>query len=311
MRLRLLALTIAMPFLMGCPSAAQPAPHAGDASTADVQGLRITPDVIYHHKAGVALTFDVYQPEESNGAAVIFVNSGGWRAHWGWRQWQVTENPKQAPSLRSRGELHSGMGQFYFRPLFACGFTVFAVRHGSSPWFRMPEIVNDLRWAIHFIRGRAPDYAVDPDRIGIWGGSAGGHLSLLLATTGNDRKRVDFSESTPPREPLAAVVAYFPPSDLKRLFDFLTREVRDRFPATYMEAEEYPVYSPLSHVSSDDPPTLIIHGDKDTLVPLIEGTSMHKALTDSGVVSRMVVIPGAGHVFTGADAETALKESIA
>ena len=65
------------------------------------------------------------------------------------------------------------------------GFTVFAVRHGSSPLFKVPDAVDDVRRATRYIKANAREWGVDPDRLGVFGGSAGGHLSLMLGTTGD------------------------------------------------------------------------------------------------------------------------------
>jgi acetyl esterase/lipase len=128
---------------------------------------KIIADVVYGHKDGLALTFDVFRPtEEANGAGGLFMVSGGWRSSW-------------SPPQRAVGR---------FRPLLNKGFTVFAVRHGSSPKYNIPEVVADVRRSVRFIRLHAADYKVDPDRLGVYGGSAGGHLSLVLGTTSDDGK---------------------------------------------------------------------------------------------------------------------------
>ncbi|GIW99721.1 MAG: hypothetical protein KatS3mg111_3054 [Pirellulaceae bacterium] len=239
-------------------------------------------DVVYGHKAGMALTFDVLQPDDANGAGVLFIVSGGWVSRW--------MPPEQEID--------------FLRPLLDRGYTVFAVRHGSSPKFVIPEIVPDVRRAVRFIRLHAQQWGVDPNRLGASGWSAGGHLALMLGTTGDDGdpNSTDPVEGTSSR--VQAVVAYFPPTDLRPYVQ--DDEFPRRFPALKFEVEKAPDFSPLLQVSADDAPALLIHGDQDTLVPLWHSEKMVKALETAGVETRLLVIAGAGHGFAGEAADRAL-----
>jgi pimeloyl-ACP methyl ester carboxylesterase len=277
-----------------------------------LKGEGVTTDVVYGHKAGMALTFDVYRPRTPNGAAVISVLSGGWQSGWdSLRQFQ--EMPDGSFRLLTAEEIDKAEGilpSHSYRGLLDKGFTVIAVRHGSSPTFAMPEIVADLRRAVRFVRRQAPAYGVNPDRIGAWGGSAGGHLSLLLGTTAEiaNAKATDEFERGP--APLAAVVAYAPPTDLVTQADFWKQGGAPRFPAVNMDVAELRLYSPLGYVSRDDPPTLIVHGDKDAVVPYVQGKSMYEALLKAGVPSRLVTVEGAGHGFFKEDAKRVNAEMV-
>jgi len=295
--------------LCGCMAASEEAsrtPAAADGSAVPT----VTTDVVYGHKAGLAMTFDVFRPPMPNGAAVISIVSGGWRSSWETlQQFEETSDgsarPLTAGEIDARGGIlpsHSYLG------LTDAGFTVFSVRHGSSPWFGMPEIVADMRRAVRFIRGHAGDYGIDPERIGVWGGSAGGHLSLLLGTTGDmvDPDAVEAFERGPAR--VAAVVAYAPPTDLVR---WAVPERRGAFSAVDLDEATLRHYSPVDFITSDDAPALIVHGDADTLVPMEQGQSMSEALRGAGVESRFVPVAGAGHGFNGADAVRANDEMVA
>jgi acetyl esterase/lipase len=236
----------------------------------------VTADVVYGHKDGLALTFDVHRPAQPNGAGVISVVSGGW------------QSSVEMSRLFVRG----------YAPLIAKGFTVFAVRHGSSPRYPMSAIVADMRRAVRFIRQHAGEYGVDSNRIGVYGGSAGGQLALLLGTTADagDPSASDavLRESTR----VAAVVAFFPPTDLARWAN------RRAFPATAALTDaEAAQYSPIRFVSPAAAPSLIVHGDADTVVPMVEGETMHAAVTKAGVPGSFMRIEGAGHDFSGADLE--------
>jgi acetyl esterase/lipase len=178
----------------------------------------VTTDVVYGHKDGLALTFDVYRPAHPNGAGVISIVSGGWQS-----------------SVEMGGFIAA-----YYPPLNEKGFTVFAVRHGSSPRYPMSAIVADMRRAVRFIHQHAGEYAVGPNRIGVFGSSAGGQLALLLGTTADSGDPSASDGVLRESSRVAAVVAYFPPTDLSRW------ENRRAFPATALTEAEAAKYSPIA-----------------------------------------------------------------
>ena len=260
------------------------------ASPAIAEDFEIHRDVVYGHKMGMALTFDVIQPEKANGAGVLFMVSGGWVSRW--------IDPDQ---VMASGDAFGPFGQ-----LTQSGYTLFLVRHGSSPLFKVPDAVADVRRAVRYIRKNSAEYGVDQSRLGVFGGSAGGHLSLMLgnASDEGDPDSKDPLEQVGNR--VAAVVAYFPPVDLQGLTG-----PNDRFPALDFEPEKAKDISPVFFVTKDDPPTLLVHGDKDPLVPLAHSERIHKAFSEAGVASDLVVIEGAPHGFRGEHADIAGKALIA
>jgi acetyl esterase/lipase len=237
----------------------------------------VTTDMVYGYRDGLALTFDLYRPAHPNGAGVIWIVSGGWQSSVAVGR-VIAEN---YPLLNEKG------------------FTVFAVRHGSYP---MSAIVADMRRAVRFIRQHAGEYGVDTNRIGVLGGSSGGQLALLLGTT------ADFGDPSASDAVLressrvAAVVAYFPPTDLSR---WGTQQ--RAFVFTEAEAAQY---SPIRFVSPGAAPSLIVHGDADTVVPMDQGETMYAALSKAGVPASFVRIEGAGHGFLGADFTRANAEMV-
>ena len=237
-----------------------------------------TTDVVYGHKDGLALTFDVHRPAQPSGAGVIAIVSGGWQ---------------------SSVEMSRPIVDGWLAPLLnAKGFTVFGVRHGSSPRYPMSAIVSDVRRAVRFIRQHAGEYGVDPNRIGVYGGSAGGQLALLLGTTADSGDPSASDAVLRESSRVAAVVAFYPPTDLSRWAN------RRGFPATAALTEaEATQYSPIRFVSPGAAPSLIVHGDADTVVPMVEGETMHAALTRAGVPASFIRIERAGHGFEGADLE--------
>jgi len=243
-----------------------------------VEGVEIVPDVVYGHKHGMALTFDVYKPKQANGTGILFIVSGGWYSRW-------------RPPEQSIG---------WFKPMLDKGFTVFAVRHGSSPKYAIPEIIEDVRRSVRFIRLRANDFGVAPERLGVAGASAGGHLSLMLGTASDKGDPNAKDEVLRFTDRVAAVVAYFPPTDLRAWVNKMPD-----YPALNFEEEKAADCSPLLHVTEDDPPTLLIHGDNDQLVPIDHSEEILAEFEKHKVTSELLVIKGAGHGFRGEDGKRA------
>lgn len=252
-------------------------------------------DVVYGRKFGTALTLDVLTPKaKTNGAAVIFCVSGGWVSN------------------------HDAINPALFAVLLNRGYTVFTVCHGCQPKFTIPEILQDMNRAVRFVRYHAKDYGIDPNRIGISGGSAGGHLSLMQGTAGDDgnpnaKDPVDRVSSR-----VEAVACFFPPTDFLNFgtpgklligetirppfraafaFQEFNSETRLFQPVVDKEKirEIYRKISPIYHVKKDSAPALIIHGDADTLVPIQQGEIMVAKLKEAGVPAELIVKHGAGH----------------
>lgn len=252
-------------------------------------GIKITPDVVYGHKHGLALTFDVFTPEkDANGAGVLFMVSGGWFSRW------------QTPE--------SMLG--FTKPLIQKGFTVFAVRHGSSPKFVIPEIAEDVRRSVRFIRMNAERFGVDPERLGVCGLSAGGHLSLLLGTTADEGDSTDKDPVLRKSNRVAAVVAICPPTDIRPFVDPKSWYY-EKFPALQFDPKKAAAFSPVANVSKDDAPSLMIHGDQDKLVKIDHSQKIHKAFEEKGVDSKLLTIEGAGHGIRGKDMQRANTEMVA
>src|SRR6185436_9667771 len=114
--------------------------------------------LVYRHRHGRELTLDVVSPSKPNGIGVLLMVSGGWKS--------------------SPGSFRPWMGAALLRR----GYTVFAVYHVSQPEATVMEITEDVSRAVRYVRHNASQYGVNPLRLGVTGGSAGGHLSLMLAT---------------------------------------------------------------------------------------------------------------------------------
>jgi acetyl esterase/lipase len=258
-----------------------------------------TEDVIYGRKYGVALTMDVFTPKEkANGRGIILCVSGGW--------------------FSSKENVNPGVAKVFVDR----GYVVFAVVHGSQPKFTIPEVLEDMHRAVRFIHYNAKKYKVDPDKLGIAGGSAGGHLSLMQGTafTDGDPKGVDPVDRESSR--VAAVACFFPPTDFlnygkegefvistntlaifKAPFDFQYFDKKaGLFVAITDEAKRKEIakqISPVYHVKKNSAPALIIHGDADKLVPIQQAELIMAKYKEAGVPCELVVKKGADHGWIG------------
>jgi acetyl esterase/lipase len=238
--------------------------------------VQIQPDVVYGHKDGMALTMDVLRPAGPSGAAVLFLQSGGWYSTW--------REPEQlVPAAR---------------PLLDKGMTVFLVYHGSAPRFQVPDALADVRRAVRYVNWKADELKVDANRIGVLGGSAGGHLSLMLATTGDDGDPAATEEILKHPSRIAAAVALYPPTDLRKWTTDPPKAIAaipGLKPPLSFPAEKEESVSPILFVSDKAAPSLMIHGDKDELVPIEHSQKLHAALQEKKAVSELLTIEGAAH----------------
>jgi acetyl esterase/lipase len=255
-------------------------------------------DVIYARKYGTALTMDVFTPKKNaNGAGVILAVSGGWY---------------------SDHAMIAGAVPLFVRPMLDRGYTVFAVVHGSNPRFTLPEILEDMHRAVRFIRHNAKDYGIDPGRLGITGGSAGGHLSLMQGLAGKDGDPKAADPVNRESSRVQAVVAFYPPTDflnwgekgkvmlgthpivpVKAVFDFQRLDPKtNSFVLITDEKKREEIgkeVSPITHVAKDNPPTLIVHGDKDLLVPIQQAEIMAARQKEAGATAELIVKKGGEH----------------
>ena len=283
--------SLAVPFLP--QAAAQP-------KAASVESTR-KEDVIYGRKDGLAMTMDVFTPKEkANGLGVIFCVSGGW--------------------FSSRGSINP----VFIQPLLNRGYTVFAVVHGSQPKYTIPEVLEDMHRSVRFIKAHAKEYGVDPEKLGISGASAGGHLSLMQ---GNAFLPANPTASDPinrQSSKVAAVACFFPPTDFLNYgtegnvalgggtlagfrppFDFWEREKGTNKLVVIADEDRRKEIgksiSPVNHVKKESAPALIIHGDADKLVPIQQAELILAKYKELGVPGELIVKKGAQHGWAGID----------
>ncbi|MFV2070251.1 MAG: alpha/beta hydrolase fold domain-containing protein [Pirellulales bacterium] len=246
--------------------------------------LERTDGVVYGHRHDKPLTLDVIRPANPKGLGVAFMVSGGWKSgHAG-----------EAPA-------------WMMAPLLRRGYTIFAICHVSQPEATVMEIIEDVHRGVRFIRHHADEYGIDPARIGVTGGSAGGHLSLMLATRGGPGP--EDAEDPVDRESSAvqAVAIFYPVTDLLNLGKS-TENLGDGGPPKSFvrsfgpDAADMTVWkkigrecSPIYHITKNLPPTLIYHGDADTLVPLEQSEWFRDRAAEQGREVKIIVHPGGKH----------------
>lgn len=261
---------------------------------------RIETNVVYGMYSGLALLMDIYHPEQPNGYAVIFILGSGWHAPLAYN----------ATALKDRAPNNT-----FVQKLNEAGYIVFAINHRAAPRFRYPAAVEDAQRAVRFVRHHAQRYGIRPDRIGGVGGSSGGHLVSMLGTLDGRGNSEDPDPVNRESAKLQCVIARAAPSDLAKIkteaglsavtsfvgFSAFGIRLQGTEAAT-AEIKTYLEVSPVTHVSADDAPFLLIHGDADSTVPFEQAELMEQALKKAGVEVKLVRIPGGGH---GANFEAA------
>ena len=248
-------------------------------------------DVVYAEAHGVGLLMDVFTPTgKKNGLGIVDVISGAWYS--------------------DRGKIRDHMRGQTFHILCARGYTVFAIRPGSITKFGAPEMLANLNQGICWVKDHSQEFGIDPDRLGLMGASAGGHLACLAAVTAEEEKRSIYKlPKTTTR--VKAVAVFFPPTDLLnyggraidvRRDDRMSQLVRRlAFPqgignlSADALAQQVINISPSRLVTPKAPPFLIIHGDADPIVPLQQSEVMLAALKKANVSAELVVKKGGGH----------------
>ena len=237
---------------------------------------------------------DIYLPEEGTYTeplpVVVWIHGGAWRAG-------------SKENCRSRVFLKDGYA--------AASINYRLIQHAIYP-----AQVEDCKAAIRYLRANAKKYNIDPDRIGVWGSSAGGHLVALLGTTGDVK---DFDKGPNPHlsSKVQAVCDFFGPTDFTRMSDFESRMDHDAADSPESLLVGGPVQenkeackraNPITYVSRNDPPTLIVHGDKDPLVPHNQSELLYEALKKADVDVTFHTVKGGGHGFRDAKVDRMVKD---
>lgn len=190
----------------------------------------------------------------------------------------------------------SGYGAFAGQ--VARGYVVASINYRYSKQAIFPAQIHDAKAAVRYLRANAKKYNVDPEKIGVGGGSAGGHLSALLGTSGGVKELEGDDNAKPDDSRVQAVFDLFGPTDLAKLSpagapaNAVTRLLGGDTGTNKLLAESG---TPQKYITKDDPPFLIAHGDADKLVPVKQSQDLHEALKAAGVECELIVVKGAGH----------------
>jgi acetyl esterase/lipase len=246
------------------------------------EGVKVERNLAYVPKGHERQVLDLYLPEKAAGKLplVVWIHGGGWQAG----------NKDGCPALF----------------LTAKGYAVASINYRLSQHAVFPAQIEDCKAAIRWLRANADKYHLDKDRIGVWGASAGGHLVALLGVTNGEKELEGKDGDLGQSSGVQCVVDFFGPTDFvhwDRDFNKSVNGVIDKLlgGAAPTHTEEARKASPITYVSKDAAPYLILHGDKDNIVPLSQSEELAKALKEAGVEAQLVVLKGAGHGGPGFD----------
>ena len=238
--------------------------------------------IVFRQIDDVEVKCDVYQPDSTEPMpAVVMIHGGGWR------------QGSKVSMLR------------HARRVARVGYVVVSINYRLAPRHPWPAQIDDCQYAIRWLRHNAAQYNVDPDRIGVFGYSAGGHLAALLGTTGSAQDKSWLQGLSKEEEHLndvspkvSAVAIGGAPCDFSwiapqsTVLKYWMQGTREAMPEKYSQA------SPVEHITKDDAPFFIFHGTRDFLVPVKSSSGFHEALLEQEIPSTLLTVEGAGHLYT-------------
>lgn len=259
------------------------------------QEITIFPNLTYAEVGEIKLQLDLAMPKEGDGPfpGLVLIHGGGWV---GGNRHAFRQKAEEAARL---GYVAATISYRLTNPDKVTG----------KPEHPFPAQIHDCKAAVRWLRAHARDYKLDPQRIGVMGASAGGHLSLLVGLTDPQDGLEGESGPQDVSSRVHAVVNIFGPTDLLRTYETSPGGVgflKALCNGTPDEsAELYKQASPVHYVTKDDPPVLTLHGEKDTLVPLEQAELLDAKMKAVGVPHELVVLKGQGHGFQGEAAQQA------
>ncbi len=232
-------------------------------------------NVEYARVNGASLLLDLYLPAEDGARhpVVLWIHGGYWAG----------------------GSKDDCLAQV----LTDYGYAVASINYRLSAQATFPAQIYDCKAAVRWLRAHATDYRLHPDRIGAWGESAGGHLAALLGTSGGVAALEGKGGNPRYSSRVQCVCDWYGPANLVPALSASARNpmgvqaVQRLLGGT--DRAKAKLASPISYVSKDDPPFLIMHGDADSLVPVTQSRQLHAVLRKMGVASKLVIMPGADH----------------
>jgi len=268
-----------MAVLAAVTAAAQPQP-----APRIPEGVKVERNLVYARTPQKDLLIDLYLPERAEGRlpVVLWVHGGAWRGG----------NKDRCPAMR----------------LVPRGYAAASISYRLSQEAIFPAQIHDVKAAVRWLRANAARCNLDADRIAAWGSSAGGHLVALLGTSGGVKDLEGNLGNPKFSSRVQAVVDFFGPTDMLQIGKFPSQIAHDApdSPESRLlggRALDHPDRArranPITFVTKDDPPFLIMHGDRDETVPLNQSELLHAALKKASVEVTFEVVRGAGHGFSG------------
>src|SRR5262245_57776640 len=250
---------------------------------AEGAALRVEKNIVYGMVSGTALLLDVHYPAKPNGYGIIFVPGSGWQASDAYDDLPLNMKPSV---------------DHYAGAFVDAGYTVFVPNHRGAPMFVYPAAVKDIERAVRFVRFNAARFGVRADRIGGSGTSSGGHLMALMALRDGFGNPEDSDPVNRESAKIQCFAAQAPTTD------FLNPEYKSPNLPVFMgftpdesHAAILREASPITYISRDDPPFLMVHGDRDALVPFAESMAMEAALRRKNVPVKLIRVPGGTHSY--------------
>ena len=266
-------------------------------------GVTGLPDQVYAQPAGFRpLTLDVYLPPRRSGAPtaphplVLYIHGGGWATGHARHSGAFENWPGQLASLAARGYVVSSLNYRL---------------SGEAPF---PAAIQDVKSALRWLRAHASDLGIDKRVAIVWGGSAGGHLAALAATSCGEPALAPPGAQGGESDCVQGAILWYPITDFSALAGAAAADnPESRFlgcAPSRCPAETLRLASPLQQVTARTPPMLLVHGANDHQVPVKQSQLMHEALQKAGVQSELLVIPDVDHSFIGATADSTRRASL-
>ncbi len=288
----LLAATIGLAALASAPASADvptaPPPHESKTIAAAV---KVEKNILYDTIDGQKLYLDLAMPKEGGPyPCVVMFHGGAWRGG-SRKDLSLGERTKDGKYIPSPME-----------DVAARGYVAVSASYRLAPKFQFPAQIQDARAAVRFLRANAKEYGIDRDKIAAAGFSAGGHLALLLGLA-DKVEGWDAGGNTGESSRVQCVVDFFGPTDLSLYSTSPALEDAYMVPvfgkACKTDPEVYKKASPINYVSRTAPPTLIVHGTFDLIVPVIHSENLEKKLKDAGATVELITVRGEGHGWSG------------
>ncbi len=227
-------------------------------------------DLEYAIADGESLKLDLYLPEKTKTAPplVVWIHGGGWKSG-------------------DKAQVNRAILR-----LSEDGYAVASINYRLEDLSIHPKQIHDCKGAVRWLRAKAEEYGYDASRIAVGGGSAGGHLALLLGLSGGvEALEGTVGENTDQTGAIRAIIDLYGPSELS-----VMAETSDRFNRAHQfDTEQLAGASPLTYLTPDDPPVLILHGDQDPVVPVEQSHLLHERYQNAGLTSELHILEGAGH----------------